>query len=41
MFARNGDVAELADCTEREAAISIELAAVARELSKRGIDPRK
>jgi hypothetical protein len=39
-FARSGDLAGLADAAERESAVSQELAAVARELAKRGIDPR-
>jgi hypothetical protein len=41
MFARNGDLAELAAATEKEAATAKELAAVTRELLKRNLDPRK
>jgi hypothetical protein len=40
MFSRSGDLVALADATEKEASVAEELSAVARELAKRGIDPR-
>lgn len=39
-FTRSGDLEGLASAAEKESAVALELCAVARELSKRGIDPR-